>query len=272
MDLVLLHTMLRWATTIRQPNGSRLLDANPLAGVRREREQNPTRPVASWEQFQRTRAAMQALQDEAAERHAADPESVIAEMEETRWAKMELALVPAEATGRRLGSIRQLRWEDIDFSRRTIRWRAEFDKKGKEWIVPMPESLAEELKQFRMRFGAITGWIFAGAEARRRAVAPVSPEVGDRAKASLAQGRRRSGWLEGYRDVAHLLSATGCRYVVGSDERAEEDARCGARIRLMQPPRPPDAGQVVGKTASQTAPPLIEAQSTAGAIANGASR
>jgi len=37
-------------------------------------------------------------------------------------------------------------------------------------------------------------------------------------------------------------------------------------------PRPPDAGQVVGKTAPQTAPPLIEAQSTAGAIANGASR
>jgi hypothetical protein len=31
-------------------------------------------------------------------------------------------------------------------------------------------------------------------------------------------------------------------------------------------------GQVVGKTAPQTAPPLIEAQSTAGAIANGASR
>src|SRR6266446_319838 len=96
MDLVLLHTMLRWATTVRQPNGSRLLDANPLAGVRREREQNPTRPVASWERFQRTRAAMQALQEEATERHAADPESVIAEMEETRWAKMKLSLVLAK--------------------------------------------------------------------------------------------------------------------------------------------------------------------------------
>src|SRR2546428_824058 len=47
MDLVLLRSMLRWATTVRQPNGSRLLDANPLAGVRREREQNPVRPVAS---------------------------------------------------------------------------------------------------------------------------------------------------------------------------------------------------------------------------------
>src|SRR6266705_497815 len=110
------------------------------------------------------------------------------------------------------------------------------------------------------------------AEARRWALAPVSPEVGDRAKASLAQGRRRGGRLEGHRDVAHLLSATGCRHVVGSDERAEEDARCRARIRLMRPPRPPDAGQVVGKTAPQTAPPLLEAQSTAGAIANGASR
>ena len=64
----------------------------------------------------RTRAAMQAFQREATERHAADPESGIAEMEETRWARMGLALVLAEATGSRLGSIRQLRWEDIDFS------------------------------------------------------------------------------------------------------------------------------------------------------------
>ena len=162
MDLVLLHAMLGWATTVRLPNGARLLDANPLSGVRREREQNPARPVASWERFQRTRTAMRTLQQEAAECRAADPDSVTAEMDETRLAKMELALVIAEATGRRLGSIRQLRWEDIDFSRRTIRWRAEFDKKGKEWVIPMPDSLAEELKQFRMRFGAITGWIFAG--------------------------------------------------------------------------------------------------------------
>jgi integrase len=162
MDVVLLHAMLRWATTVRLPNGARLLDANPLAGVRREREQNPARPIASWERFERTRRAMQGLQRDAANRRAAEPEDVMAELDETRWGKMELALVLAEATGRRLGSIRQLRWEDIDFSRRTIRWRAEFDKRGKEWFVPMPDALAEELKQFRMRFGAITGWIFAG--------------------------------------------------------------------------------------------------------------
>ena len=28
--------------------------------------------------------------------------------------------------------------------------------------MPMPEPLTEELKQFRTRFGAISGWIFAG--------------------------------------------------------------------------------------------------------------
>lgn len=162
MDLVLLHSMLSWATIVRLSNGARLLDANPLSGVRRDREQNPVRPVASWERFERTREAMQELQREAADRHAADEKPVLAELEETRWVKMELALVLAEATGRRLGSIRQLRWEDLDFQRNTIRWRAEFDKKGKEWVVPMPNSLADELKEFRKRLGTISGWMFAG--------------------------------------------------------------------------------------------------------------
>lgn len=151
MDLVLLHAMLSWATTVRLPNGTRLLESNPLAGVRRVREQNPVRPVASWERFERTRTAMQQLAGEDA-----------TELERARWAKMELAFVLAEGTGRRLGSIRQLRWEDVDFERRTIRWRAEHDKKGKEWVVPVPPTLIKELEKFRRRLGAITGWVFAG--------------------------------------------------------------------------------------------------------------
>ncbi|HEX8848009.1 MAG TPA: tyrosine-type recombinase/integrase, partial [Gemmatimonadaceae bacterium] len=64
--------------------------------------------------------------------------------------------------GRRLGSIRQLRWEDVDVARSTIRWRAEADKKGRDWIVPCPAPLLEQLKQFRKRLGAIGGWLFAG--------------------------------------------------------------------------------------------------------------
>ncbi len=133
MDLVPLHSMLSWATTVRLPNGSWMLDANPLAGVRRAREQNPLRPIAMWERFHATRTAMQHLAAEAETR-----EGPAAQAERMRWAKMELALVLAEATGRRLGSIRHLRWEDVDFERGTIRWRAEHDKKAREWVVPVP--------------------------------------------------------------------------------------------------------------------------------------
>jgi len=75
-------------------------------------------------------------------------------------------------------------------------------------------------------------------EARRRALAPVSSEVGNGAKASLAQGRCRGGRVEGHEDVARLLSAAGCGHAVSSDERAEEDARRSARLRLTWPPRP----------------------------------
>jgi len=79
-----------------------------------------------------------------------------------RWLKLELALVLAEATGRRLGSIRLLRWEDIDFDRAEIRWRAEADKKRKEWLIPAPPALLEELRSFRRQLGAIAGWLFPG--------------------------------------------------------------------------------------------------------------
>jgi integrase len=85
---------------------------------------------------------------------------VTGEAERLRWLKMELALVLAEATGRRLGSIRQLRWEDVNFQRSVIRWRAEADKKGQEWVVPMPPDLAEELRSFRRRLGAVGGLVF----------------------------------------------------------------------------------------------------------------
>jgi integrase len=70
--------------------------------------------------------------------------------------------VLAEATGRRIGSIRQLRWEDVDFERGEIRWRAETDKKRKEWVIPIPPALLEELRSFQRRLGAIGGLMFPG--------------------------------------------------------------------------------------------------------------
>lgn len=147
-DLALLQAMLRWAVTT-EANGERLLDANPLAGVRLVRERNPRRQVATWDRFTATRIALQTLQVEA-------PNAAVRD----RWRKIELALVLAEATGRRLGSIRQLRWEDVDFERGVIRWRAAADKKGQDWEVPMPEALAAELRAFRRELAAVGGLVF----------------------------------------------------------------------------------------------------------------
>ena len=66
-----------------------------------------------------------------------------------RWLRIELALVLAEATGHRIGAVSRLRWEDIDFGRNEIRWRAEYDKQGFEGIVPMAVELAAAFADFR---------------------------------------------------------------------------------------------------------------------------
>jgi integrase len=158
-DLILLYAMLRWATTVRTPDGKRWLQDHPLAGIPRPREQNPRRPVATFERFQKTRKMMRQLAARATD-----------DIERTRWVKMELALVIAEATGRRLGSIRQLRWDDIDFKRQTIRWRAEADKKRKEWIVPVPTSLLHDVREARSKLGAVGGWVFAGERVPEQAM------------------------------------------------------------------------------------------------------
>lgn len=176
-DLVLLNQMLSWACTVPVGQGGRWLERNPLAGVRREREKNPRRAVATWERFTATRAAMQEFAQRA--KLQADEASGIADSatdaavrdallracerhqrEHARWRRMELALVLAEATGRRLGSIRALRWEDIEHAKQRITWRAEADKKGVEWVVPLPTALADELREFRRAFGAVAGPLF----------------------------------------------------------------------------------------------------------------
>lgn len=93
-DVDLLHSMLRWACTVRIGRGARLLDKNPLDGARRPRRENPRRPVASWQRFERTRAAIAELAGAAKN-----------DDERSKWIRLEMALVIVEATGRRVGSV-----------------------------------------------------------------------------------------------------------------------------------------------------------------------
>ena len=149
-DIGLLHTMLQWATTVRLPSGEFLLERNPLQGVKRIREKNKKQPVATWERYEATVAAMQKLR--------AESES---DDDRLRWVRMEFALFLAERTGKRLGSIRQLRWEDFGVEKQVVSWRAEADKKGYSWQVPMPADFFGTVKLFQREIGAVGGYVFA---------------------------------------------------------------------------------------------------------------
>ncbi len=46
-----------------------------------------------------------------------------------------------------------------------ITFRAEFDKRGRDRVVPIPEALAEELRSFRVKLGELgAGWLFPCAD------------------------------------------------------------------------------------------------------------
>ncbi len=55
---------------------------------------------------------------------------------EVDW-RFRVALVLAHETGHRIGAIRKLRWSDVDFDGRAVRWRAEHDKTGHEHTTPV---------------------------------------------------------------------------------------------------------------------------------------
>jgi integrase len=81
--------------------------------------------------------------------------------------KDEIALVLAEATGRRIGAIRQLRWEDVSYGRADITWRADADTIGMLWVIPLTTTLVAELRHFQKKLGA--------EQTRRRIAASAIP-------------------------------------------------------------------------------------------------
>lgn len=131
-DLVVVMTALNWASRERTATGRRLIRENPLHGVKLPKEQNPNRPVM----------------DHAAYR-------TVLEHANTVHPLLRVALVVAEGTGRRISAWRNLRWDDVDLQAGTIRWRAEFDKKGYEQVVPMSDEVRDALREARKAQAAI---------------------------------------------------------------------------------------------------------------------
>jgi integrase len=130
-DIKLLKSMMTWATMVLD-SGCPLLDRNPLLGFSVPREPNPRRPVIDAETVNKLMAVAERVSP-----------------------LMPLLITLMDTTGRRLGSVVHLRWDDFDFERKTIRWRAEHDKKRKTWVVPMPKRAEQALLEFRAKHPAI---------------------------------------------------------------------------------------------------------------------
>ena len=112
-DLKLLLAILNWAARSRDEEGRLLLESNPLRGLKAPSEKNPTRVMLTQAEY----------------------EALLRVADEVDW-RFKVALVLAHETGHRIGSIRQLRWSDIEIDARSIRWRGEHEKTGYEHRTP----------------------------------------------------------------------------------------------------------------------------------------
>ena len=113
-DLKLLLAILNWAARSRDEEGRLLLESNPLRGLKAPSEKNPTRVMLTQAEY----------------------EALLRVADEVDW-RFKVALVLAHETGHRIGSIRQLRWSDIEIDARSIRWRGEHEKTGYEHRTPV---------------------------------------------------------------------------------------------------------------------------------------
>ena len=171
-DIKHLISMIYWAMSERLPDGSWLLESNPLRGLKLPKEEAPRRPVATYDRFLKVRTAAQELAVTAPQ-----------ERGRQRWRRFELALVLAEATGARIGAISGLRWSDIRFDPPEITFRAEFDKRGRDRVVPVPEGFAEELRSFQVKLVEVgAGWLFPCADKDDHWPREILGELYDRAE------------------------------------------------------------------------------------------
>lgn len=150
-DLRWLSTVFRWARGVKI-DGRRLLEANPLEGLRRPEEKNVRRPIASHERYLATI-------------EKADDVDVAG--------RLRCMLALARFTGRREGAICQLQADDVLRDRKAvrrvlaglgldesaaehyphggIRWRGETDKQGFDSVTPLSEPARAELDRYLER-------------------------------------------------------------------------------------------------------------------------
>jgi integrase len=127
ITLKTLRQLCRWGAAARRSNGSFLLSQDPTRGLKVPSEKNPRR---EW------------LDD-------AEFEAMVEAADKVHPFMRTLLLIAGE-TGRRIGAIVALRYSDWlpDVgSYGALRWRADSDKLGREWVAPLTPRLRSELQR-----------------------------------------------------------------------------------------------------------------------------
>lgn len=137
-DLKWLLSVLNWAALAGDGKGGMLIERNWLRGLSLPREENPRRPVLSQVDYER----------------------LLGVADDIDW-RCKLALIVAHETGHRISAIRQLRWSDVDFSNRRIRWQAENDKGEREHYTPLTDSALLGFDSVRRSHSSLgEAWVF----------------------------------------------------------------------------------------------------------------
>ncbi len=148
-----LRMCLNWATLWRV-EGRPVLENNPVRRFPYLDDVNPQRSVWTYDRFLKVVQAAKDLQME------------------VEWSGKRKrlpcyladVLAISEGTGRRIGAVRQLRYADLMLSEGQhgkVRWRADTDKTGKEWITPIsPDVRKALLRVIRERPGLGNGPLF----------------------------------------------------------------------------------------------------------------
>ncbi|WP_425154970.1 tyrosine-type recombinase/integrase [Candidatus Palauibacter sp.] len=131
-DLECLRAVCRWAVSWRTESGP-LLERDPSYGLVSPEDKNPRRPVVGPDRLRRIRAVADRVMTKF--RWGPEPRHRVSYLPEL--------LDIAAGTGRRIGAIRKLWYEDLRLANTpecpwgAIRWRAKTDKTGREMVVPV---------------------------------------------------------------------------------------------------------------------------------------
>ena len=136
-DLRWLATVFRWARGYRV-NGRPLVPANPLEGIKRPREANVRRPIASHERFLATMQFVDQVDPSgrlrcmlALARYTGHRENAICQLRASDFLRTE------KAVGAMLAELGQDERRAAHFPNGGLRWRAEHDKQGVDSITPL---------------------------------------------------------------------------------------------------------------------------------------